>query len=142
MPVVDAVSREVEALAGSSGPLGKGGMASKLQAARKASEAGIACVIADGLHAGVLPRIFDAAQTEGTLFLPTGDRLTRRKHWIAHTLKPAGSDHRRPGRLRRDHARRPQPAAEGHHRRERHLRRRRMRRLPRPRAAPSSRAGW
>jgi glutamate 5-kinase len=91
VPVVEAVSRDVERLAGSSGPLGKGGMASKLQAARKASEAGIACVIADGLRAGVLPRIFDATQIEGTLFLPTGDRLTRRKHWIAFTLKPAGT---------------------------------------------------
>ena len=91
VPVVEAVRGDVEALAGSSGPLGKGGMASKLQAARKASEAGIACVIADGLRPGVLPRLFDAAATEGTLFLATGDRLTRRKHWIAHTLKPAGA---------------------------------------------------
>lgn len=89
--VVESVRRDVEALAGSSGPLGKGGMASKLQAARKASEAGIPCVIADGLRPGVLPRVFDAAASEGTLFLPTGDRLNRRKHWIAHTLKPAGT---------------------------------------------------
>ncbi|MBX3026726.1 glutamate 5-kinase [bacterium] len=91
VPVVDAVRREVEALAGSSGPLGKGGMASKLQAARKASEAGIPCVIADGLRPGVLPRVFDPTADEGTLFLATGDRLTRRKHWIAHTLRPAGA---------------------------------------------------
>ncbi|MFN8644716.1 MAG: glutamate 5-kinase [Candidatus Binatia bacterium] len=91
VPVVEAVRREVEALAGSSGPLGKGGMASKLQAARKASEAGIPCVIADGLRAGVLPRVFDPEQAEGTLFLPSGDHLTRRKHWIAHTLRPAGT---------------------------------------------------
>ena len=26
----------------------------------------------------------------GTLFLPEGDGLNRRKHWIAYTLKPAG----------------------------------------------------
>lgn len=91
VPVVDSVRRDVEALAGSSGPLGKGGMASKLQAARKASEAGIPCVIADGLRPGVLPRVFDATASEGTLFLPTGDRLNRRKHWIAHTLKPSGT---------------------------------------------------
>jgi glutamate 5-kinase len=90
VPVVESV-REVEALAGSSGPLGKGGMASKLQAARTASEAGIPCIIADGLRSGVLPRVFDATASEGTLFLATGDRLTRRKHWIAHTLKPAGT---------------------------------------------------
>jgi glutamate 5-kinase len=82
----------VQAYAGkASGPLGRGGMASKLQAARKANEAGIACLIADGRHAGVLPKVFDAQHSVGTLLLATGDRLTRRKHWIAHTLKPAGS---------------------------------------------------
>jgi glutamate 5-kinase len=91
VPVVESVGREVAALAGSSGPLGKGGMASKLQAARKASEAGIACVIADGQRVGVLLRVFDPTAAEGTLFLAHGDRLTRRKHWIAHTLKPAGT---------------------------------------------------
>lgn len=92
VPVVQEVGREIEAYAGgSSGPLGKGGMASKLQAARKACEAGIACVIADGRHPGVLPQVFDPAHGVGTLFLPKGDRLTRRKHWIAHTLKPAGA---------------------------------------------------
>jgi glutamate 5-kinase len=91
LPVVEEIRPEVEALAGRSGPLGTGGMASKVQAARKANDAGIACIIADGLRAGVLPRVFDPAHSEGTLFLPTGDRLTRRKHWIAHTLRPAGT---------------------------------------------------
>ena len=43
------------------------------------------------LPAGVLPQVFGAEQSVGTLFLSTGDRLTRRKHWIAHTLKPSGS---------------------------------------------------
>jgi glutamate 5-kinase len=92
VPLVEDIAPETQAYAGSaSGPLGKGGMASKLQAARKVNEAGIACLIADGRHVGVLPRVFDAAQSIGTLFLPKGDRLNRRKHWIAHTLKPAGS---------------------------------------------------
>lgn len=91
VPVVDRIDRAVEAYAGAAGRLGTGGMASKLQAARKANEAGIACVIADGRHGDVLPRVFDAAQSVGTLFLPAGDRLTRRKHWIAHTLRPAGA---------------------------------------------------
>jgi glutamate 5-kinase len=92
VPLVEEVAREVQLLAGrQSGPLGKGGMASKLQAARKANEAGIACLIADGRHPGVLPQVFDPAASVGTLLLPAGDRLTRRKHWIAHTLKPGGS---------------------------------------------------
>jgi glutamate 5-kinase len=92
VPLVEEIAAETQAYAGTaSGPLGKGGMASKLQAARTANEAGIACLIADGRHAGVLPQLFDAERSIGTLFLPKGDRLNRRKHWIAHTLKPAGS---------------------------------------------------
>ena len=92
VPLVEEIANGIQAYAGkASGPLGKGGMASKLQAARKANEAGIACLIADGRHSGVLPKVFDAEQSVGTLFLASGDRLTRRKHWIAHTLKPAGS---------------------------------------------------
>lgn len=73
------------------GPLGTGGMASKIAAARKAAAAGIPTIIADGLHPGVLPGVFDVRRAVGTLILPNGDRLGRRKHWIAYTLKPAGS---------------------------------------------------
>ncbi len=92
VPLVEEFGRNLEAYAtDGSNLLGTGGMASKLAAARKASEAGIACVIADGRHAGVLAQIFDPACSSGTLFLPKGDRLTSRKHWIAHTLQPAGA---------------------------------------------------
>ncbi len=73
------------------GEFGTGGMASKFTAARKASAAGIPTVIADGLHDGVLPAVFDVRQAVGTLILPKGDRLARRKHWIAYTLKPTGT---------------------------------------------------
>jgi glutamate 5-kinase len=76
---------------GSAGPVGTGGMASKLKAAYKATDAGIPCIIADGLSAGVLPGVLDPKQSVGTLFLPKGDRLKRRKHWIAHVLQPAGA---------------------------------------------------
>src|SRR5262249_43779884 len=41
------------------GPLGTGGMASKLAAAKKAAAAGIPTIIADGLHTGILPAVFD-----------------------------------------------------------------------------------
>ncbi len=71
--------------------VGTGGMASKFAAAGKAAAAGIATVIADGMTPGVLQRVFDADVETGTLFLPDGDRLARRKHWIAYTLKPSGT---------------------------------------------------
>ncbi len=73
------------------GAFGTGGMASKFAAAKKSAAAGIPTIIADGLHAGVLPAIFDPQQSVGTLILPRGDRLARRKHWIAYTLKPTGT---------------------------------------------------
>ncbi len=73
------------------GPLGTGGMASKLAAARKAAHAGIPTIIASGLQPGVLLRVFDANERVGTLVLPSTDRLQRRKHWIAYNLRPAGT---------------------------------------------------
>jgi len=92
VPVVDMTRRSSTDFGmDGSGPLGTGGMASKFAAARKACAAGIATVIAHGLRAGVLARVIDASVAEGTLFLPLGDRMARRKHWIAYTLKPAGT---------------------------------------------------
>lgn len=73
------------------GPLGRGGMAAKIAAARKASAAGIATVIADSGRADVLRDILDPRGEVGTLILPGGDRLSRRKHWIAFNLKPSGT---------------------------------------------------
>jgi glutamate 5-kinase len=90
--VVEDVSRAgVRYATDGRGPLGTGGMASKLAAATKAAAAGVPTIIADGLHAGVLPAVFDTREAVGTLLLPKGDRLGRRKHWIAYTLKPAGT---------------------------------------------------
>lgn len=73
------------------GPMGTGGMASKFKAAGKASAAGVPTIIADGTRAGILPRVISLKDEVGTLFLPVGDRLARRKHWIAYTLHPSGS---------------------------------------------------
>jgi len=85
------------ALARAAGPaasgVGTGGMASKLAAARKAAAAGIPTIIADGTRDGVLAALFDPAAELGTLLLAEGDPLARRKHWIAYTLKPAGTLH-------------------------------------------------
>jgi len=90
--LVEQPTGRVLALASdSAGPVGTGGMASKMNAARKASLAGIATVIANGSRPRVLQSIVDPKTSIGTLVLPQGDRLTRRKHWIGYTLKPGGS---------------------------------------------------
>lgn len=71
--------------------LGKGGMISKLRAAR------IAC--ARGAHVAILPgktpkviEAFFAGEDVGTLILPDHARpsMRSRHHWIAHTLRPTG----------------------------------------------------
>jgi len=91
VPLVTEVDAGVVALVvPEPGPLGRGGMASKIEAARKTAAAGIPCVIADGTRPQTLRSVFDPQAQCGTLILPSADRLTSRKHWIAYTLSPAG----------------------------------------------------
>ena len=69
----------------------KGGMASKLEAARIAGHSGIPMVIANGTRPGVLADIL-AGQAVGTLCVPPRTRLTSRKWWIAFSLRrPKGT---------------------------------------------------
>jgi len=73
----------------SSGGLGKGGMASKLEAARCATAAGENVIIAGGRTPQVLSRIL-AGEEIGTLFLAQGHTVTARKRWIGFTVQPRG----------------------------------------------------
>ncbi|MCA9101978.1 MAG: glutamate 5-kinase [Pirellulales bacterium] len=69
--------------------LSKGGMASKLRAARIATAGGENVIIASGKTPGVLGRIV-AGETVGTLFLAQGSTITARKRWIGLTVQPRG----------------------------------------------------
>jgi glutamate 5-kinase len=69
--------------------VGTGGMASKVEAARRATLAGAHVIIADARKEDVLSRIFDGDDV-GTLFLAAARRLTAKKHWIAFTLRARG----------------------------------------------------
>jgi len=92
IPVITDPEAEMRGLvAESAGPLGVGGMATKLKAARQAARAGIAVIIAEGREAGVITLALDPARETGTLIVPAGVRLKSRKHWIAFALRPAGS---------------------------------------------------
>jgi glutamate 5-kinase len=90
LSLVDRFDDRVLASGGAAGPLGRGGMASKVLAAHKAALSGIPTIIADGRQEATLAHVFNAQVETGTLFLPVADRLASRKHWIAYTLKPAG----------------------------------------------------
>ena len=91
IPVVTVVTKGTEKAAGSiPGPLGTGGMMSKLTAGRKVNAAGVPMVIAKGDKPDILIRLLDG-EPHGTYFVPRREKLTRRKCWIAFSLKPKGS---------------------------------------------------
>ncbi|HVU86950.1 MAG TPA: glutamate 5-kinase [Pirellulales bacterium] len=69
--------------------LSKGGMASKLAAARIATVAGENVVIANGRTPGNLARIL-AGEEVGTLVVSQGSVITSRKRWIGFTAQPRG----------------------------------------------------
>jgi glutamate 5-kinase len=71
------------------GGLSKGGMASKLEAARLATTGGENVIIASGRTPDVLSRII-AGESVGTLFLAQGQTVAARKRWIGLTIKPRG----------------------------------------------------
>ncbi len=91
VPFIERITPEIQALAGGPGnPLGTGGMITKLEAARIATQAGIPAVIARGDRERVIPDLV-AGLKIGTFFAPLKDRLTHKKHWIAHTLPCRGT---------------------------------------------------
>jgi len=73
-----------------SGGLSKGGMASKLRAARQTTAAGGNVIIASGRQPGALRKIL-AGEPVGTLFLAQGPLITARKRWIGFSAQPRGS---------------------------------------------------
>jgi glutamate 5-kinase len=90
IPVVEAVTAEIEAMGGEPPPgYSSGGMRTKLAAARIAAGAGCAMAIAIGDVANPLRRLAEGARC--TWFLPAPDGHSARKRFILGTLQPAGS---------------------------------------------------
>ncbi len=73
----------------SSGELGRGGMLTKISAARLAARAGAATIIASGNVENILLKIADGEQ-HGTLLYPDNEPLVARKQWIANQLYTNG----------------------------------------------------
>ncbi|SEH79896.1 glutamate 5-kinase [Paracoccus alkenifer] len=88
LPVVAHLTPEIEAMGGDpvSG-LSKGGMKTKLMAARTAVSGGCAMAIAEGSVIRPLSAVAQGARV--TWFLPEGDPQAARKRWIA-AMKPKG----------------------------------------------------
>jgi glutamate 5-kinase len=89
IPLVEAITPEIEAMAGSAGSeLSRGGMKTKIDAARIATGAGAAMIITAG------NRLFPLGAIErgerATLFRPLTSPATARKRWIAGHLNATG----------------------------------------------------
>lgn len=67
----------------------KGGMASKLNAAKLVTTAGEHCIIASGRRMDVLTRIM-AGELVGTLFQPQGKSISPFKRWLGFSAQPKG----------------------------------------------------
>lgn len=84
---------ELAALAGGAGSAwGRGGMATKIDAAARAARSGTATIIAPGAEADVLGRL-QHRETRGTLLEPQQEPLMARKRWLANHLKLSGELH-------------------------------------------------
>jgi glutamate 5-kinase len=89
LDVIDTITPEIEAMAGDAGSgLSKGGMKTKVMAARAATAAGCAMLI--GLGAPLHPLRALAEGAPATLFAPQLDPQAARKRWIA-AMKPRGT---------------------------------------------------
>jgi glutamate 5-kinase len=79
----------LEAMAGGSGSLGRGGMRTKLTAAFKAARSGATTIIVSGREPDVLTRVL-AGEQLGTCLRPAAGRVAARKQWLAGQLQIRG----------------------------------------------------
>ncbi len=86
---VRAMDETLFEMAGGGGILGRGGMVTKVRAARLAAKSGCPTLIASGQAEQVLLRLIDGEEL-GTLLTPDDDRLTAHKQWLAAHLQTAG----------------------------------------------------
>ena len=87
--VIESITPEIEAMAGDAGSgLSKGGMKTKLMAARTATTAGCAMAITDGFVMRPLTALEGGANA--TWFSAQSDPQAARKRWIA-AMKPRGA---------------------------------------------------
>lgn len=90
VPVVEALTPEIEAMGGEPPPgYSSGGMRTKLAAARIATQAGCAMAIAPGDLDRPLRALMQGARC--TWFLPAPEGRSARKRWIAGALAPLGA---------------------------------------------------
>ena len=88
IPVIEEVTHEVEALGFEASKRGRGGMRTKLEAAKVVSRSGGIALIANGKLPNIIDRIFKGEEL-GTVFLPK-EHLSSKKRWIGYATNITG----------------------------------------------------
>ena len=90
IPLVKKIDDKIDALvSGSTSSLGTGGMVTKIEAARLATNSGVTVVIANGSEKDVLVRVA-GGEAIGTRFLPVKSKLDSRERWLLSGLRTRG----------------------------------------------------
>lgn len=90
IPVVEKLTSDITAMAGDAvAGMSTGGMKSKIEAARIATESGVHMVIAKGVDAHALKQACDGTK-KSTLFLASDQPRNARQKWILAHVKPKG----------------------------------------------------
>src|SRR5450631_2931100 len=90
IPIVETVTSQIEAMAGAAeSELSRGGMRTKIEAAKIATTSGTHMLIASGKIEHPLRAIADGGRC--TWFLTPANPVTARKRWIAGSLEPKGT---------------------------------------------------
>ncbi len=87
--LVESIEQAQQLVRKEKSQLGKGGMDSKLQAARMVTDAGEAMIVANGRMENVLVRLIDY-EPLGTLFVPSDRKKSSKSRWIG-SARPVGS---------------------------------------------------
>lgn len=90
VPIVESIDEKIECMAGGArSDLGTGGMLTKIQAAKIATQAGTQMIIASGLEMNPISRLSQDARH--TTFKATETPISARKKWIVSDLADKGS---------------------------------------------------
>ncbi len=86
----DSLDTSLRKMAGPGTTYGRGGMRTKIEAARRAARSGAATIIASGLNARQLEEI-KSGEFTGTLLVPKEGKMAARKRWLAGRVRESGT---------------------------------------------------
>ena len=88
IPLVEEVTPEIESMGQEASKGGRGGMKTKLEAAKVVTRSGGHVIIANGKTPNIVTKIFKEDDI-GTIFLPT-EKLSGKKRWVGYATSISG----------------------------------------------------